>query len=112
MRVLDNEISIESNGRLLFDRYRLLFLLLAYSALVDALSTTYFMAQIGPRHEMNAVVRMLSYSYGIVWGPLLGKSLQLAAVWLITLFTPSLTRFICGVVIFLNCYAAFVNIHV
>jgi len=111
MRVLDNEIDIESNKGLLFERYRLLFLVLVYSAMVDALSTTYFMARIGPHYEMNAVVRMLSYSYGIVWGPLLGKVLQLAAVWLITLFTPGLTRFVCGIIIFMNCYAAYINIH-
>jgi len=38
--------------------------------------------------------------------------MQLASVWLVTLFTPGLTRFLCGVVIFMNCYAAFMNIHV
>ena len=112
MRVLDCEIDIECNKGLLLERYRWLFLLMAGSAMIDALSTTYFMTRIGPGNEMNVFVRMLSYSYGIVWGPLLGKAMQLASVWLVTLFTPGLTRFLCGVVIFMNCYAAFMNIHV
>ena len=111
MRVLDCEISIEDNGSVLFDRYRLLFLLLLYTALCDAISTTYFMARTGPGNEMNAVVRMLADTYGIVWGPLLGKSLQIAGVWLITLFTPNITRFVCGAIIFMNCYAVYINMH-
>lgn len=111
MRVLDAEINIATNKWLLFDRYRLLFLLLVYSAVVDALSTTYFMARIGPHHETNTVVRLLAHTYGIVWGPLLGKSLQILGVWLITVFTPSLTRLLCSVIIAVNIYAAYVNIH-
>lgn len=111
MRVLDCEVSIEQNGGLLFDRYRLVFLLLVCSAVCDAISTTYFMAQVGPSHEMNVVVRLLSHTYGIVWGPVLGKSLQIAAVWLITLFTPNLTRFVCATIILLNGYAVYINIH-
>ena len=73
MRVLDTEIDIATNRWLLFGRYQLLFLLLIYSALGDAISTTYFMARIGPSHETNVAVRLLAYNCGIVWGPLLGK---------------------------------------
>jgi hypothetical protein len=112
MKLLDAEIDITTNRWLLFDRYRLLFLVLVYSAMVDAFTTTYFMAHIGPEHESNAAVRMLSYTFGIVWGPLIGKSLQVFAVWLITVFTPNLTRLICAVIISLNLYAGYVNLHV
>lgn len=111
MRLLDAEIDVAANRWLLFDRYRLLFLLLIYSAVVDAFTTTYFMARIGPEHELNTAVRTLSYMFGIVWGPLIGKSLQVLAVWLITIFTPSLTRLICAVIIGLNLYAGYVNLH-
>lgn len=111
MRVLDTEIDIATNRWLLFDRYRLLFLLLIYSALGDAISTTYFMARIGPSHETNVAVRLLSYHCGIVWGPLLGKVLQVLGVWLITVFAPSLTRLLCSIIIALNIYAAYVNIY-
>ena len=111
MKVLDAEIDVATNKWLLFDRYRLLFLLLVYTALGDAVSTTYFMARIGPHHESNTVVRMLAYTCGIVWGPLLGKSLQVLGVWLITVFTPNLTRFLCSVIIAVNIYAAYMNIH-
>jgi hypothetical protein len=112
MRVLDAEIDITANRWLLLDKYRLLFLLLIYTALADAISTTYFMARIGPAHESNLVVRLLAYSYGIVWGPLLGKALQVVGVWLITVFTPNLTRLVCSVVIAVNIYAVYVNMHV
>ena len=111
MRVLDCEISIEQNKRLLLDRYKVLLFLLVYTALCDAISTTYFMARIGPAREMNLAVRMLAYSYGIVWGPLFGKVLQIAAVWLITVVTPNLTRFVCATVIFMNSYAVYINMH-
>lgn len=111
MRVLGTEIDIATNRWLLFDRYRLLFLLLVYSALSDAISTTYFMARTGPSHETNVAVRLLAYKCGIVWGPLLGKVLQLLGVWLITVFTPNLTRLLCSVIITINIYAAYVNVH-
>jgi len=111
MRVLDAEIDIAANRSVLFEKYRLLFLLVIYTAIGDAISTTYFMSLIGPSHESNTVVRMLSYSLGIVWGPLLGKSLQVAAVWLVSVFTPGLTRLLCSVVIAVNLYATYMNIH-
>ena len=111
MRVLDAEIDIAANRGVLFDRYRLLFLLVVCSALGDAISTTYFMAFLGPSYETNAVVRLLAYTHGIVWGPLLGKSLQVAGVWLITVFAPSLTRLLCSVIIGVNLYAVYVNTH-
>jgi len=111
MRVLDTEIDIEANKRLFWTRYRVLFLLLIYTALADAISTTYFMGRIGPHHEANAVVRMLTYTCGIVWGPLLGKAMQVAAVWLISVFTPNLTRMVCSAVIGFNIYAVYVNMH-
>jgi len=65
------------------------------TALADAISTTYFMSRIGPHHEMNAVVRTPTYTCGIVWGPLLGKALQVAVVLLISVFTLNLTRMVC-----------------
>jgi len=111
MRVLDTEINIEANKTLFWTRYRLLFLLLVYTALADAISTTYFMSRIGPHHEMNGVVRMLTHTFGIVWGPLLGKSLQVAAVWLISVFTPKLTRMVCSFIIACNIYAVYINMH-
>jgi len=111
MRVLDTEIDIETNRWLLFGQYRLLFLLLIYSALGDAISTTYFMTRTGPSHETNVAVRLLSYNCGIVWGPLLGKALQILGVWMITVFAPNLTRLLCSVIIAVNIYAAYVNIY-
>jgi hypothetical protein len=111
MRILDTDIDVATNKSVLWTQYRLLFLLLIYTALADAISTTYFMSRIGPHYESNAAVRMLTGSFGIVWGPLLGKSLQVAAVWLISVFTPKLTRLLCSVVIAVNIYAVYINMH-
>ena len=111
MRVLDAEIDIRTNSELLWQRHGTLFLVLIASAIADAFSTTWFMALIHPGAELNAVVRMLSHTFGIVWGPFLGKVLQVLAVWFICLVTPKLTRFICTVIIFLNTFAVYVNTH-
>jgi len=111
MRVLDAEVDIRANSEFLWHRYHTWFVLLIVSAIADAFSTTWFMALIHPGAESNAVVRILSYTFGIVWGPVLGKSLQIAAVWLMCAVTPRLTPFVCTVIIFLNTFAVYVNTH-
>ncbi|MHC4518456.1 MAG: hypothetical protein ACYTAS_07705 [Planctomycetota bacterium] len=111
MRVLDAEIDLRTNSELLWDRYRPFFLLLIVSAIADAFSTTWFMALLSPGAESNLVVKMLSYTFGIVWGPVLGKVLQIAAVWLLCVATPKLTPFVCSVIIFLNAFAVYINTH-
>jgi hypothetical protein len=111
MRILDAEIDIRTNHELLWQRYRPFFILLIVSAIADAFSTTWFMALISPGAETNVVVKMLSYTLGIVWGPVLGKALQIAAVWFICIVTPKLTPFVCSVIIFLNSFAVYINTH-
>jgi hypothetical protein len=111
MRVLDAEVDIRANNESLWHRYRTWFILLIVSAIADAFSTTWFMALIHPGAESNVVVRILSYTFGIVWGPVLGKALQVAAVWLICAVTPKLTPFVCAVIIFLNTFAVYINTH-
>ncbi len=112
MNVLDTQIDVTANRSLLFLQYRPYFVLLLLSAVLDALSTIYFMNKVGPHIESNLLVRQLSYSLGIIWGPVLGKILQIVAVWLITIFTPHIIKFVCATIVLINCYAFVVNMHV
>ncbi len=79
---------------------------------MDAASTTHFMQRTGPGPELNVVVRLLSYTYGPIAGPLLGKLYQIFAVWVLTTVTPKLSRFVCAMIILFNCYATVVNMTV
>ena len=109
MRILDSEIDIDASKYTLFKEHQGLFTLLIISALMDAASTTYFMGIKGIGLEMNHVVRLLSYTYGPLAGPLLGKLYQVFGVWVLTLFVPKLSRFVCAMIIIFNCYAVVVN---
>ena len=112
MTVLDTHINIAANKALLFTQYKAYFFLLLYSVVLDGLSTVHFMGKIGPGCETNFFVRQLSYACGIVVGPLIGKGLQILAVWLITLFTPNLIRLVCTVIFISNCYAFVLNMRI
>ena len=112
MRLLDSEIDIDASKYGQFKEYRVLFALLILSALMDAASTTHFMQKTGPGPESNLVVRLLSYTYGPTAGPLLGKLYQIFGVWVLTIMTPKLSRFVCAAIIFCNCYATVVNMTV
>jgi hypothetical protein len=112
MKILDSEIDIDAGKYLLFKKHWIMLILLIGTALMDAVSTTYFMLETGPDSEMNWVVRMLSFGYGPFIGPLLGKIYQIFAVWVISVMVPRLTRFICFMVIVFNVYAFFFNFRV
>ena len=112
MKILDSEVDLRANKGLLFRQHRVLFVLLIITAIMDAYSTQLFMQRIGPHVETNIVVRLLSFSYGTLAGPYLGKFYQICAVWIISVFTPRLTRFVCVMVILMNCYAFVVNMTV
>ena len=109
MRILDSDINIDANKYRLFREHRILMGLLILTALMDAVSTMVFMQRLGPHVEMNVVVRILGYTYGPIAGPLLGKLYQIFGVWVISLMVPRLTRFVCIVIILLNCYAFVLN---
>jgi hypothetical protein len=112
MRVLDTDIDIEANMATLIARYKVYFFLVVYSAVLDGISTVHFMSRIGPGYECNLFVRNLSYTCGIIIGPIIGKMLQVLAVWLIAMFTPNLIRPLCVTVFLANCYAFVVNMQI
>jgi len=112
MRILDSDIDVDASKYILFRQYRPLFILLLVTALMDAVSTMVFMHRIGAHVETNVVVRILSFGYGPVIGPLLGKLYQIFGVWVISVIVPRLTKFVCFMVIFFNCYAFVINLTV
>lgn len=93
----------------LLTTYRAHSIAFLVSALVDAASTTRFMALVGPEFESNFYVRTLTGFCGIVLGPLLGKLLQCFALWGFSILAPRLTRTVCLVVIAINFTAALIN---
>ena len=111
MIVLDTYINVAANKTVLFTQYKAYFFLLLYSVVLDGLSTIHVMGKIGPAFELNFFVRHLSYACGIIIGPILGKGLQLVAVWFITLFTPKLVKLICISIFIVNCYAFVINMY-
>lgn len=112
MRVLDTEIDVAGNWTILIDRYRAYFFLVVYSAVLDCVSTMYFMSKIGPGYECNLFVRHLSYTFGIIIGPIIGKMLQILAVWFMTVFAPNLIKALCVTVFIVNCYAFVMNMQI
>ena len=110
MRILDSEIDLDANKYILFKQYRMWFLLVVLTALLDAVSTMVFMTRSGPHDEMNILVKILGYTYGPIVGPLLGKLYQIFGVWVLSLFVPRLTRFVCLMIICFNTYAFVINL--
>ena len=70
------------------------------------------MTVVGPGAEQNPLVRHLSYLFGIVGGPPIGKLFQLFAALSLACITPRLARFILSTVILMNLFAFVVNMHV
>ena len=77
VKILGEYINPRKNLVASFSAFRLLWLLLLASALMDFLSTVHFMGTKCICLEANVLVRFLAYQYGIVPGVLLGKLLQL-----------------------------------
>jgi len=103
------EIKFSENKTLLFTKHRELFYICVLSAVLDAISTIYFMFLLGPGPETNFIVKKMSYHYGIYLGPFLGKLYQLFALWGLSVIAPRMTRILCLVLIALNLSAFGIN---
>lgn len=79
------------------------------TAVLDVASTIWFMKLVGPQIELNLIVRSMAYSFGIILGPIIGKTSQLFAVWALTLLVPRLTKMLCILIIVLNGMACLLN---
>src|SRR5262245_47746390 len=85
---------LSENSRGYLNDFRLALLLVILCALADSWSTTYFMLRDGIEHEVHPVVRFSSLALGPFVGPLLGKTAQLAAIVLVTLYWRHLARYV------------------
>lgn len=109
IRVLDEAIDLRANSRLLFTRHRDCVDWLVITAMLDAVSTTWFMVAVGPEIETNPVVRGFTALLGFALGPMFAKLVQLGALWALTLVVPRLARFLCLFVIAINLFACLFN---
>lgn len=107
--MLDTKIDVRKNSRLLFTEFRGYLDWILITAALDVASTIWFMQVVGPEIELNPIIRVAAYSLGIVWGPLLGKSAQLFAIWALTVIAPGLCRLLCLLIISINSIACLTN---
>lgn len=111
MKLLGQSIDVAGNARQLIERHRPFVVLLLVTAALDVVSTIAFMSVIGIGQEYNWIVRAFSLHLGIVAGPVVAKSFQLAGVLGLAILAPRLSRFVCTVVILVNLLAFVVNMY-
>ena len=110
MKILDQENTVRENFRRLMTDYRVYVLLVIFTQIADSISTTLFMMVTEIDYELNPVVRWLSHRLGIAFGPLIGKTVQLAAMFGLVCIVPNLTRVLCWAVISMNTIAVIRNL--
>jgi hypothetical protein len=72
------KLRFRHNWKGFWKKYRLLIGLLLFAAVLDGVSTVYFMSLAGVHPEVHPHIRLASHLCGPVWGPLLGKTAQIA----------------------------------
>jgi hypothetical protein len=90
--------------------YRIFLILLLLASAADAASTVYFMVQRGAGAELHPAVRSVSYLFGPVLGPILGKAVQVVVVVVLTVYFRRRAIFIFVPVIILYAWAAWYNV--
>ena len=111
MELLDQSIDLRANNRLLFSKHLHLVHWIVITAVLDAVSTIFFMQVLGPQIEINPIVRMSSLWLGVIIGPIVGKLAQLFAVWALSILAPRFTAWLCILVITLNSLAFLFNLR-
>jgi hypothetical protein len=91
-------------------RYRWLIAVTCVAALADLLTTIRFMMADGIEHEMHPAIRFVSLIVGPMVGPLIGKGAQLAAIYLVTLYTRRLAPYIFIAATMMYGWAAWYNV--
>lgn len=69
---------LKNNYQGFYEENRGLIFLLIAAAVMDCLSTIYFMHEVGPSKELNPLIKYLGYSFGPLYGPIIGKYLQIS----------------------------------
>jgi formate/nitrite transporter FocA (FNT family) len=111
VRILDEEIHIEANLKASFRLYWYLWLALFLTAFLDFGTTLLFMYEDGIQQEGNYIVRLLAYTFGIVPGVLLGKSLQIVAAVGFSALSLRMSRPILLLILLINFLAVIINLY-
>ena len=90
--------------------YRIFLVLLVLASLADMASTIYFMIRTGPAGEWHPTVRMLSFLFGPILGPVFGKAIQVIVVIALTVYLRRRAIFIFIPVVIMYAWAAWYNI--
>lgn len=91
-------------------RYRHHIMLVIVAAVGDYLSTLHFMHHDGIHHELHPGIRLAAQTLGPVAGTLLGKFVQLAALYLVTLYLRSIARLLFLAAAMMYGWAAWYNV--
>lgn len=110
MRILDEEIPLKKNLTTSFRKYRYLWIILLVTVFFDFLTTLIFMQNDGIQFERNLVVRWLAFTFGIVPGVFIGKSLQIMAAIIFSALSLTLARATLLLILLLNLLAVIVNL--
>ena len=90
--------------------YRVFLVLLLLVSIADAASTVYFMSHRGAGAELHPAVRSVSFLFGPILGPMLGKAIQVVVVVVLTVYFRRRAVFIFIPVIILYAWAAWYNV--
>jgi hypothetical protein len=101
---------LRENWRGYLHEHRIFLALVVLASLADMASTIHFMIRTGPAGEWHPTVRMVSYLFGPILGPILGKAIQVIAVVTLTVYLRRWAIFIFVPVIILYAWAAWYNI--
>lgn len=93
----------------LWRNHTILLWVFIVSAVLDGLSTIHFMILDGVEYEMHPMIRLVSFWWGPVIGPVFGKSAQVLVAFMICLAYPSMTRALLVIVSILYTAAAYHN---
>lgn len=91
-------------------RYGWLMMIAALAALADYASTVHFMLLDGVHLEVHPAIRLGAEFYGPVLGPLIGKLLQLWALFVVTLYARRIAEHVFLITAAVYAWAAWYNV--
>lgn len=110
MLILDQEIPLKENLRFSLKRYRVWWIILLVTMVLDFFTTLYFVEKYGVVTEGNSVVGWLIRNLGLVAGVFFGKLLQLFSVTVFASLHQKLGNIFLLVVVLFNFWAVVVNV--
>lgn len=100
---------IKTNYQGFYEEHKGLIFLLIAAAVVDCLSTIYFMHEVGPSKELNPMIKYLGYILGPLYGPILGKYLQISVGMIAVIYFRPLAKHILVITACMYSWAACAN---